>query len=52
MLHVVKETGTGIIVRDARYETAAACANPASPGPAIADRSNSDLSEHIPVKAA
>ena len=46
LLHVVKETDAGIIVRGAKYETAAAYANQAFTKPTIANWGNSALSEY------
>ena len=46
LLHVVKETDAGIIVRGAKYETAAAYANQAFTKPTIANWGNSDLSDY------
>src|ERR1700686_807771 len=45
-LHVVKETDAGIVVRGAKYETAAAYANQAFTKPTIANWGNSALSEY------
>src|SRR6202161_1604752 len=45
LLHVVKETDAGIIVRGAKYETAAAYANQAFTKPTNANWGNSALSE-------
>jgi len=46
LLHVVKETDAGIIVRGAKYETAAAYANQAFTKPTIANWGDSALSEY------
>ncbi len=46
LLHVVKETDAGIIVRGAKYETAAAYANQAFTKPTIANWGNSALSDY------
>jgi 4-hydroxyphenylacetate 3-monooxygenase len=46
LLHVVKETDAGIIVRGAKYETAAACANQAFTKPTIANWGNSAMSDY------
>ncbi|WP_449433971.1 4-hydroxyphenylacetate 3-hydroxylase family protein [Pseudomonas putida] len=46
LLHVVKETDAGIIVRGAKYETAAAYANQAFTKPTIANWGNSELSNY------
>jgi 4-hydroxyphenylacetate 3-monooxygenase len=46
LLHVVKETDAGIIVRGAKYETAAAYANQAFAKPTIANWGNSALSDY------
>ena len=46
LLHVVKETDAGIIVRGAKYETAAAYANQAFTKPTIANWGNSQLSDY------
>src|SRR5271165_7524709 len=46
LLHVVRETDAGIIVRGAKYETAAAYANQAFTKPTIANWGNSALSEY------
>jgi 4-hydroxyphenylacetate 3-monooxygenase len=46
LLHVVKETDAGIVVRGAKYETAAAYANQAFTKPTIANWGNSALSEY------
>jgi 4-hydroxyphenylacetate 3-monooxygenase len=46
LLHVVKETDAGIIVRGAKYETAAAYANQAFTKPTIANWGNSELSDY------
>ena len=43
LLHVVKETDAGIVVRGAKYETAAAYANQAFTKPTIANWGNSAL---------
>jgi len=45
LLHVVRETGRGIIVRGAKYETAAAYANQAFVKPAIANWGDAELSD-------
>jgi 4-hydroxyphenylacetate 3-monooxygenase len=46
LLHVVRETGTGIVVRGAKYETAAAYANQAFTKPTIANWGDSELSDY------
>jgi 4-hydroxyphenylacetate 3-monooxygenase len=46
LLHVVKETDRGIIVRGAKYETAAAYANQAFVKPTIANWGDSELSDY------
>jgi 4-hydroxyphenylacetate 3-monooxygenase len=46
LLHVVKETDTGIVVRGAKYETAAAYANQAFTKPTIANWGNAALSDY------
>src|SRR5450755_16290 len=46
LLHVVRETDSGIIVRGAKYETAAAYANQAFAKPTIANWGNSELSDY------
>src|SRR5215468_7768869 len=46
LLHVVKETDKGIIVRGAKYETAAAYANQAFTKPTIANWGDSQLSDY------
>jgi 4-hydroxyphenylacetate 3-monooxygenase len=46
LLHVVKETDAGIVVRGAKYETAAAYANQAFTKPTIANWGNATLSEY------
>jgi 4-hydroxyphenylacetate 3-monooxygenase len=46
LLHVVKETDAGIIVRGAKYETAAAYANQAFTKPTIANWGDEKLSEY------
>jgi 4-hydroxyphenylacetate 3-monooxygenase len=46
LLHVVKETDAGIIVRGAKYETAAPYANQAFVKPTIANWGNSALSDY------
>jgi 4-hydroxyphenylacetate 3-monooxygenase len=46
LLHVVKETDRGIIVRGAKYETAAAYANQAFVKPTIANWRDSELSDY------
>lgn len=46
LLHVVKETDAGIIVRGAKYETAAAYANQAFTKPTIANWGDSALSDY------
>lgn len=46
LLHVVKETDEGIIVRGAKYETAAAYANQAFTKPTIANWGNSAYSDY------
>src|SRR5271167_3272170 len=46
LLHVVRETDSGIIVRGAKYETAAAYANQAFTKPTIADWGDSAYSDY------
>jgi len=46
LLHVVKETDAGIIVRGAKYETAAAYAHQAFVKPTIANWGNAELSDY------
>src|ERR1700730_13491101 len=46
LLHVVKETDAGIIVRGAKYETAAPYANQAFTKPTIANWGNSAMSDY------
>jgi 4-hydroxyphenylacetate 3-monooxygenase len=46
LLHVVKETGKGIVVRGAKYETAAAYANQAFVKPTIANWGDDKLSDY------
>jgi 4-hydroxyphenylacetate 3-monooxygenase len=46
LLHVVKETDNGIVVRGAKYETAAAYANQAFTKPTIANCGNDALSDY------
>ena len=46
LLHVVKETDAGLIVRGAKYETAAAYATRPSPRPTIANWGNEQLSDY------
>ena len=46
LLHVVRETDAGIIVRGAKYETAAAYANQAFTKPTIANWGNEQLSDY------
>jgi len=46
LLHVVKESDAGIIVRGAKYETAAAYANQAFTKPTIANWGNEELSDY------
>ena len=46
LLHVVKETDSGIVVRGAKYETAAAYANQAFTKPTIANWGNDELSDY------
>ena len=46
LLHAVKETDAGIIVRGAKFETAAAYANQAFTKPTIANWGNSELSDY------
>lgn len=46
LLHVVKETDAGIVVRGAKYETAAAYSNQAFTKPTIANWGNSALSDY------
>lgn len=45
LLHLVKETDAGIIVRGAKYETAAAYANQAFTKPTIANWGNDEMSD-------
>lgn len=46
LLHVVKETDAGIVVRGAKYETAAAYANQAFTKPTIANWGNDAMSDY------
>jgi 4-hydroxyphenylacetate 3-monooxygenase len=46
LLHVVRETDNGIVVRGAKYETAAAYANQAFTKPTIANWGNDELSDY------
>jgi 4-hydroxyphenylacetate 3-monooxygenase len=46
LLHVVRETGNGIVVRGAKYETAAAYANQAFVKPTIANWGDAELSDY------
>jgi 4-hydroxyphenylacetate 3-monooxygenase len=46
LLHVVKETAAGIVVRGAKYETAAAYANQAFTKPTIANWGDAKLSDY------
>lgn len=46
LLHVVRETDAGIVVRGAKYETAAAYANQAFTKPTIANWGDSELSDY------
>jgi 4-hydroxyphenylacetate 3-monooxygenase len=46
LLHVVRETDAGLVVRGAKYETAAAYANQAFTKPTIANWGNAALSEY------
>ncbi len=46
LVHVVKETGRGIVIRGAKYETAAPYANQAFLKPTIANWGDSQLSEY------
>lgn len=46
LLHVVRETDAGIVVRGAKYETAAAYANQAFTKPTIANWGNEQLSDY------
>jgi 4-hydroxyphenylacetate 3-monooxygenase len=46
LLHVVRETDNGIVVRGAKYETAAAYANQAFAKPTIANWGNDELSDY------
>ena len=46
LLHVVKETSEGIVVRGAKYETAAAYANQAFTKPTIANWGNEAMSDY------
>jgi 4-hydroxyphenylacetate 3-monooxygenase len=46
LLHVVKETDAGLVVRGAKYETAAAYANQAFTKPTIADWGDSTYSDY------
>jgi 4-hydroxyphenylacetate 3-monooxygenase len=46
LLHVVRETDSGIVVRGAKYETAAAYANQAFAKPTIANWGDTELSDY------
>ena len=46
LLHVVRETDAGIVVRDAKYKTAAAYANQAFTKPTIANWGDAELSDY------
>jgi len=46
LLHVVRETGNGIVVRGAKYETAAAYANQAFAKPTIANWGSDEMSDY------
>jgi len=46
LLHLVRETDSGIVVRGAKYETAAAYSNQAFVKPTIANWGNSELSDY------
>jgi 4-hydroxyphenylacetate 3-monooxygenase len=46
LLHVVRETDTGIVVRGAKYETAAAYSNQAFTKPTIANWGDAELSDY------
>ena len=46
LLHLVKETDAGIVVRGAKYETAAAYSNQAFVKPTIANWGNAELSDY------
>ena len=46
LLHVVRETDNGIVVRGAKYETAAAYANQAFTKPTIANWGDAELSDY------
>jgi 4-hydroxyphenylacetate 3-monooxygenase len=46
LLHVLRETDSGIVVRGAKYETAAAYANQAFVKPTIANWGNAELSDY------
>jgi 4-hydroxyphenylacetate 3-monooxygenase len=46
LLHVVKETDAGIVVRGAKFETAAAYANQAFTKPTIANWGDAELSDY------
>ncbi len=46
LLHVVRETENGIVVRGAKYETAAAYADQAFVKPTIANWGDSELSDY------
>jgi 4-hydroxyphenylacetate 3-monooxygenase len=46
LLHVVKETDQGVVVRGAKYETAAPYANQAFTKPTIANWGNAELSDY------
>ena len=46
LVHVVKETDAGIVIRGAKYETAASYSNQAFLKPTIANWGNSELSDY------
>ena len=46
LLHVVRETDKGIVIRGAKYETAAAYANQAFVKPTIANWGKEELSDY------
>ena len=46
LLHVVRETDSGIVVRGAKYETAAACAHQAFIKPTAADWRREDMTDY------
>ena len=46
LLHVVRETDSGIVIRGAKYETAAAYANQAFVKPTIANWGDAELSDY------